>query len=149
MPDSLHTHGLQHTRLLCHPVSPGVCLNSCPLSQGCYLTTSSSVIPVFFGLQSFPASRSFSICWLFSSGGLSIGASASASVLWMNIQGWLPLGFPRTPWNSPCWNARVGSHSVHQEIFPTQGSKPGVWNSRQILYYLIHQGSPSTMFSSL
>ena len=92
MPDSLQIHGLQHTRLLCHPVSPGVCLNSCPLSQWCYLTISSSVIPVSFGLQSFPASRSFAICWLFSSGGQSIGASASGSVLQMNIQGSFLLG---------------------------------------------------------
>ena len=128
---------------------PRVCPDSCPLNLWCHSTISSSITPSSSCSQSFPASGSFPVSWLFASGGLSIGASASASVLWMNIQGWLPLGFPRTPWNSPCQNARVGSHSVLQEIFPIQGSKPGVWNSRQILYYLIHQGSPSTMFSSL
>ena len=71
---------------------PRVCSNACPLSQWCYPTISSSVVPFSSCLQSFPASRSFLIGWLFASGGQSIGASASASVLLMNIQGWFPLG---------------------------------------------------------
>ena len=66
------------------------CSNSCSLSQWCYLTISSSVVPV--SLQSFPAFRYFLMGWLFPSGGQSISASASASVLPVNIQGWLPLG---------------------------------------------------------
>ena len=65
--------------------------NSCPLSQWCYLTISSSAAP-FFCLQSFPASGSFPMSQLFTSGGLSTGASASASVLPKNIQGWFPSG---------------------------------------------------------
>ena len=58
-------------------LSPGACLNSCPLSQWCYLTTSSSSNPVSSCPHSFPASRSFPMSWLFSSGGQSIGVSAS------------------------------------------------------------------------
>ena len=71
--------------------SPGVCSDSCPLSRWCHPSISSSVIP-FSCLQSFPASGSFLMSWLFSSGAQSIGASASASVFPMNIQGWFPLG---------------------------------------------------------
>ena len=91
MSDSLWLHGLQHARVLCLPLSPGFCSNSCPLTQWCYLTISSSVIP-FFCLQSFPDSASFLMSQIFASGCQSIRAAASASVLPMNIQGWLPLG---------------------------------------------------------
>ena len=66
--------------------------HSCPLSQWCRSTISSSAIPFSSCLQSFPASRSFPTSWLLASGGQSIGASTSASVLSMNIQGWFPLG---------------------------------------------------------
>ena len=88
---TLQPHGLQHTRLLCPPLSPRVCSDSCPLSWWCYLIISSSVTP-FSCPQTFPASRSFPMSQLFASGGQSIGTSASAPVLPMNIQGWLPLG---------------------------------------------------------
>ena len=71
---------------------PGVCSDSCPLSQGCYLTISSSAVPFSFCLHSFPASGSFPMSQLFAPCGPSIGASASALVLPMNIQGWFPLG---------------------------------------------------------
>ena len=77
--NSLQPHGLQHTRLLCPPLSPKVWSNSCPLSQWCFLTISSSITPFSFCLQSFPASGSFPKSRLFTSGGQSIGASASAS----------------------------------------------------------------------
>ena len=89
MSDSLQPHGLQHARLLCPTLSPGVCSGSCPLSQWCSLTISSSVAP-FFCLQPFSVSGSFSVSPLFILGGQSIGASAS--VLPKNIQGWFPLG---------------------------------------------------------
>ena len=91
MADPFWLHGLQHARVLCLPLSPGVCSNSCPLTQWCYQTISSSVIP-FFCLQSFAESGSFLMSQIFASGGQSIGASASPSVFPMNIQGWLPLG---------------------------------------------------------
>ena len=68
------------------------CSNSCPLSQWCHPTISSSVVPFFFCLQFFPASGSFAVSQLFASGGQMIRASASASVLPMNIQDWFPLG---------------------------------------------------------
>ena len=71
----------------------GVCSDSCPLSQWCHLTISSSAAPFSFCPQSFPASGSFPMSQLFASGGQSIGASASAWVLPMNIQRWYPLGW--------------------------------------------------------
>ena len=92
MSNSLRPHGLLYARLLCPSLSPGVFSNSCPLSWWCHPTISSSVIPFFSCLQSFPASGSFPVNWLFASGGQSIGASASASVFAMNIQDWFPLG---------------------------------------------------------
>ena len=87
---SLRPHGLQHTRLPCPSPFPGACSNSCPLSQWGHPTISSSVVPFSSCLQSFPASGSFLMNWLFTSGGQSIGASAS--VFPMNIQGWFSSG---------------------------------------------------------
>ena len=89
--NSLWSHGLQHTRLPCPSLLPGICSNSCPLSQWCYPTISSSVTLFSSHPQSFPASGSFPISQLFASGGHCIGASTSASVLPMNIQGWFSL----------------------------------------------------------
>ena len=87
---TLRPCGLQHTRFPCPPLSPRVCSNSCPLSQGCYLTFSPFATLFSFGLQSFPASGSFPMSQIFRSDGQSIGASAS--VLPINIQGWFPFG---------------------------------------------------------
>ena len=84
-------HGLRYARLPWPSLSPGVCSNSCLLSQWCNPTISSSVGPFSSCFQSFPASRSFPISQFFASGGQSIGVSASASVLPMNIQDWFPL----------------------------------------------------------
>ena len=91
MSDSLWLHGLQHTRLACLSLTPGACSNSCPLSQWCHSTISSSVIPFSSCLQSFPASGSFPMSQFFTSDGQTIGASTSASVLPMNIQNWFSL----------------------------------------------------------
>ena len=91
--DSLWPHGLQHTRLSCPSPTPRACSNSYPLSQWCHPTISSSVVPFSSCLQSFPASGSFQISQFFPSGGQSIGISASASILPMNIQDWFPLGW--------------------------------------------------------
>ena len=90
--NSLWPHGLQHVRPLCPSPTPRVYSNSCPLSRRCHPTISSSVIPFSSYLQSFPASGSFPTSQLFASGSQSIGASASASVLPMNIQDWFPVG---------------------------------------------------------
>ena len=84
MSESLWHHGLQHARLLCFVLSPGVNSNSHSLSQWYYLTLSSSAALFSFCFQSFPVSQ------LFASGGQSIGTSAS--VLSVNVQGWFPLG---------------------------------------------------------
>ena len=92
MSDSLRPHGLQHARLPRPSLSPGVSSDSCPLSQWCYLIILSSAALFSFCHQSFPTSGSFPVSWLFISGGQIIGASASAWVLPMNIQGWFSLG---------------------------------------------------------
>ena len=92
MSDSLWHHGWQHARLPCPSLSPRVCSGSCPLSWWCSLTISSSAASFSTSFQSRPASGSFPVSQLFTSGGQRIQASASASVLLMNIQGWLPLG---------------------------------------------------------
>ena len=88
---SLQSHQLHHARLPCSSVTPRACSNSCPLSQRCHPTISSSVITLSSCLQSFPASGSFLMSQVITSGGQSIGVSASASVLSMNIQDWFPL----------------------------------------------------------
>ena len=84
--DSLQPHGQQHTRPPCPSPAPGVYSNSCPLSQLCHPTISSSAIPFSSCLQSFPVSGSFKMSQFFPSGSQSIGVLASASVLPMNIQ---------------------------------------------------------------
>ena len=90
MSDSLRPRGLQHARLLCPSPTRRACSNSCLLSQWSHPTISSSVIPFSIGLQAFPASGSFQMSQLFTSGGQSIGVSASTSVIPMNIQDWSP-----------------------------------------------------------
>ena len=130
MSESLWPHGLQHPRLPLPLSSPEVCSDSCPLSWWCHPTISPSVAP-FSYLQSFPASGSFLMSRLFASGGQSIGASASASVLPMNIQDWFPLGW--TGWISLLSNRlsrvfhspRVGK----QQFF---GAQPSLWSSSHI-----------------
>ena len=74
----------------CPSPTPGACSNSWPLSQWCHPTISSFVVPFSSRLQSFPASGSFPVSQFFTSGGHSIGTSAS--VLPVNIQDWFPLG---------------------------------------------------------
>ena len=88
---TLQLHGLRQARLPCPSPSPAACSNSCPLSQWCHPTISSSVIP-FSCPQCFPASGSYLMSQLFASGGPSIGVPASASILPINIQVWFPLG---------------------------------------------------------
>ena len=90
MSDSLLPHGLQYTRVPCTSWNSWSLLNSCPLSRWCLSTFLFSVIP--FCLQSSSAPGSFPMSQFFASGGQSIGASASASVLPMNIQDWFPVG---------------------------------------------------------
>ena len=95
--DSLRPYGLQPTRPPCLLPTPRVYSNSCPMSQWCHPTISSSVFPFSSCLQSFPASGSFQMSQLFTSCGQNIGISASASIQ-KNIQDWFPLGW--TGWIS-------------------------------------------------
>ena len=96
--DSLRPHESQHARPPCPSQTPRVYSNSCPLSWWCHPAISSSVVPFSSCPQSLPASGSFPMSQLFALGGQSIGVSASASVLPMNIQDWSPLGW--TGWIS-------------------------------------------------
>ena len=91
MSNSLRPNGLEHSRLPCQSPTPGAYSKSCPLHQWCNPTISSSVVHFSSHLQFFPASGSFPMSLFFTSGGQSIGVSASASVLPMNIQDWFPL----------------------------------------------------------
>ena len=98
MSDSLRPHGLQHARLPCPSPTPRAYSNSCPSNQWCHPNILPSVVPFYSCLQSFPESGSFPMSHFFASGSQSIGVSASASVLPMNIQDWFPLG--QTRWIS-------------------------------------------------
>ena len=107
---SLRHHEPQHARPPCPSPTPRVYPNSCPLSWWFHPTISSSAGPLSSYLQSFPASWSFQMSQLFTSGGQSIGVSASTSVLPMNTQYWFPLGWLV---GSPC------SPTDSQESSPT------------------------------
>ena len=136
--DSLRPHGLQYTSLPCPSPTPGVYSNSCPSSQWCHPTVSSSVIPFSSHLQSFPASVSFPMNHFFTSGSQSIGASASASVLPMNIQDWFPLWL--TGWISLQSKglSRVFSNTTVQkhQFFSTQLS---LWSNSHIHTWLLEK----------
>ena len=128
---------LQHTRLPCPSLSPRVCSGSCPLSQWCYLSISSSAA-LFFCLQSFPASGSFPMSWVFTSGGQNIGVSASASVLPGNIQGWFPLGLTSSISSKPKGLSRVFSSTTiwkHQFF----GAQPSSWSNSPIYTWLLEK----------
>ena len=119
---ALQPHGLQHTRPPCPSPTFRVYSNSCPMSQWCHPTISSSVIPFSFRLQSFLASGSFQMSQFLASGGQRTAVSASASVLPKNIQDWFPLGL--TVWISLKSKglARVFSNTTVQkhQFFGTQ-----------------------------
>ena len=91
MPDSLQSQEPQHARLPCPSPTPRVYPNLCPLSQWCHPSISSSAVPFFCCLQSFPSSGSFRMSRFFTSGGWCIGVSTSTSVLPMVTQDWFPL----------------------------------------------------------
>ena len=136
--DSLQLHGLQHTSLLCPPTLPGVCLNSCPLSQWSYPIILTSATLFSFCFQFFPISGSFPVSQLFASGGQSIRALASATVFPMNIQGWFPLGL--TSWISlwPKGLSRVFSSTTIQwhQFF---GTHPSLWSTSHRCAWLLEK----------
>ena len=114
--------------LPCPSPSPRVCSNPCPLSQWHHPTISSSVTPFSSCLQSFPASRSFPMSQLFTSGCQNIGASASASVLPMNMQGRFPLGLTGLISLQTKGLSRVfPSTTVQKHQF--FGSQPSLWST--------------------
>ena len=127
MSNSLWPHGLQHARLPCPSLFPEVGSNSCPLSQWCHPTISSSVTP-FSCPQSFPASGSFPMNWLSATGGQSIGASASASALPINIQGWFPLGLTGLISLLSKGLSRVFSTTTVQKYW-FFGAQPSLWSN--------------------
>ena len=115
--------------------TPRVCPNSCPLSQWCYPTISSSFIPFSSCLQSCPASGSFPMSQFFPSGGQSIGASASAAVLPMNIQDWFHLGLTGLISSQPKGLSRVFSNTTvqkHQFV----SAQPSLWSNSHIHIWL-------------
>ena len=118
-------HWLQHTRLPCPLPTPRAYSSSCPLSQWCHPAISPSVIPFSSHLQSFPASWSFPMSQLCTSGGQSIGVSVSTSVLPMNIQDWFSLGW--TGWISLQSKglSRVFSNTTCQKNTAINDSKSG------------------------
>ena len=133
MSDSLWPHELQHARLPCPSPTPGAYSNTCPLSQWCHPTISSSVIPFSSCRQSFQASGSIPMSQFFPSGGQRIGVSASASLLPINIQDWFSLGL--TGWislqSNGLWrifsNTTVQKHQffgTHSAFFIVQHSHP-------------------------
>ena len=136
--NSLQSHGLQHARLPCLSPSSGVWSNSCPLCQWCHPTNSSSIIPFSSCLQSCPAPGSFLMIWLFASGGQSIGASASASVLPMNIQGGFPLGLTDLISFQSKGLSRASSNTTVQKhhFFGTQHS---LWFNTYIHTWLVEK----------
>ena len=140
MSNSLQPHGLQHTRCPCPSPTPTVHSNSCPLSRWCHPTISSSVVPFSSCPQSFPESGSFPMSQLFTWGGQSIGVSASASVLPMNIQDWFPLGW--TGWISllPKGLSRVFSNTTVQkhQFF---GAQLSLWSNSHIHTWLLEKHS--------
>ena len=130
---TLWPHGLQRARLLCPPLSPGVCANSCPLSQWCYLTISPSAAPFSFYFN-LSRHQSFPVSWLFVSGGQSIGASAIA--LPMNVQDWFPSGLTDLISLQSRELSRVFSSTTiwkHQFF----GTQPSLWSNSHICAWLL------------
>ena len=134
MSDSWWPHGLQHDRLSCDPLSPGVCANSYPLGRWCHPMISCSVIPFSSCLQFWPASGSFLMSWLIASG----GASDSASVLPMNVQDWYPLGWTGLVSLLIKGLSRVFSNTTVQkhEFFTVQSS---LWSNSHIHTWLLEK----------
>ena len=136
--NSLRPLGLQHVRLPCLLPPPRVCSNSCPLSWWCHSTISSSVALFSSCPQSFPVSGSFPVSQLFASGGQSIGASASAFALPMNIQGWFPLGLTGLISLQSKGLSRVcPSTTIRKHQF--FGIQPSLWSNSHICTWLLEK----------
>ena len=121
---SLWPHGLQHARPSCPIAPPEVCPSSCPLYSWCHPAITSSDTLFSFCLQSFQASGAFPMSWLFASDGHNTGASASASVLPMSIQDWVPL--------RPFWSL------CHSRDFQEYSLAPLFESTSSLLFYLLY-----------
>ena len=137
MSGSLWPHGLQHVRLPCPLPSSRVCSNSCPWSRWCHPTISSSVVPFSSHLQSFPATGSLPRSQFFTSGGQSVGVSASASVLPMNIQDWSPCSPRDSQESSPISQFKSINSSVLSFLysFIKTSSCPQKW--REVFQHIL------------
>ena len=143
---TLRPHDLRHTRLPCPSSTTRACSNSCPLSQWCHPTISSSVIPFSSCFQSFPSSGSFQMSKLLASGGQSIGVSASTSAFPKNTQDWSPLGW--TGWISLQSKglSRVFSNTTVQKHQSTAGHTHwGNQKGKRHVYPNVHR---STVYNS-
>ena len=129
MSDSLQSHELQHARPPCPSPTPGTYSNSCPLSRWCHPTISSSVVYFSSCPQSFPASGSFQMSQVFTSGGQSTGVSSSTSVLPMHSQDWFPLGW--YGWIS------LQSKGLSRVFSKTTAQKHHFFSTQPFLYGLI------------
>ena len=134
MSDSLQPHGLQQGRPHCPSPTPRACSSSCPSSQWCHPTISSSIVAFSSCLQSFPASGSFQMSQFFALRGQTIGTWASPSVLPMNIQDWFPLGLIAWISLQPKGLSRIISNTTVQkhQFF---GAQLSLWSN-----YHIHNG---------
>ena len=133
---TLQSHRLQHARLPCPSPTPGACSNSCELNQWWHPTISSSVIPFSSCLQSFPASGAFPMSQFFTSGGQSIGVSASASVPPMNIQSRFPLRLTGLISLQSKGLSRVFSNTTVQK-HPFSGIHLSLWSNSHIHIWLL------------
>ena len=138
MSNLLQPCGLQHPRLLCSPLSPRVCSNSCPLSWWCCLTISASAAPFSLYPQSFPASGSFPSIQLFTSGSQSIRASPSALGILMSIQGCFPLGLTGLIFFLSKGLSRVFFNTIIQkhQFF---GAWPSLWSNSHVCTWLLEK----------
>ena len=133
--DTSQPHGLQHARPPCQLPTPRVYSNSCPLSQWCHPTISSSVIPFSSCLQSFPTSGTFPTGKIFTLGGQSIRVSASASILPMNIQDWFPLELTSLIFLQSEGLSRVFSSIAIRKHWI--GVQPSLWSNSHIHIWLL------------
>ena len=128
--DNLRPHGLQHAIPPCPSPTSWVYSNSCPLSWWCHPTISSSVIPFSYCIQFFPASGSFQMSQFFTSGGQSIGVSASALVLPMTVQDWFALGWT-------CWIS-LQSRGFWRVFSSTTVQRPQFYDTQSFLIVSSH-----------
>ena len=136
--DSLRPQEPQHTRPPCPSPTPRACSNSCPLNRWCHPTISFSVIPFSSCLQSFPESGSFPMSPFCASGSQSIGVSASAPVLPMNIQGWFSLRLTSLSFSQSKGFLRIFSNTAirRHQFFSAQ---PSLWSNSHIHTWLVEK----------